>query len=348
MDWDYGFKTKIKNFIYKGIHKFIVVPYGKLGQEMVKSLEEMEKIESIKIYDNYKEGFEKISSIETVRTDEIVLLSLLNSKQEVEDELYRYVSREKVVDLFPDYKIIADKLKSSPDKNHIFEFTYQNKKIKFDLPYVGNDLIENHIAWFHDFFEEELLYYIFFVWGDGKIRDYLKDKVVLDIGANIGNHTLYFSRICNAKLVYAFEPNKIVYDILNRNIEINNAGDIVKTFNGGVGRSKGCGNISFFDTQNMGRTQICEAEKGEIEIIAIDDFIFEEKVGLIKIDVEGMELDVIKGALSTIVKYKPCIMVEVWKESGNIEKLRDILEPLGYGEEQISDTDYLFFEREFE
>lgn len=343
MDWEYEFKTRIANYMHKGIKKFIVVPYGKLGKEVVENLKKIGGVEGIKIYDNYIDGYERVSEIKDVHDDEIVLLSLLKSKQQVESELYTVANKGKVVDLFPDYELISESIKKTLNNGHRFEFMYNGIKVMFELPYVGEDLIENHIAWFLNFFEEELLYYIFYVWKEGEIRNYLRDKIVLDIGANIGNHTIYFSKICGVNLIYAFEPNLIAFNILNRNIEINGIGDCVRAFNVGIGNRRCQGEVSFFDAQNIGRTQIVEKDKGKIDIFAIDDFNFERKIGLIKVDVEGMELDVIRGAVNLIRKEKPYIMLESWKGTGCIKDIREILQSIGYYEKQVSETDYLFF-----
>lgn len=343
MDWEYEFKTRIINYIHKGYKKFIVAPYGKLGKKVVDNLERIGGVESIKTYDNYKDGFQNIGEIKHIYEDEIVLLALSNSKQQVEEELYKNVEKEKVIDLFPDYGFISKHLRETFYKEHLFEFIYNGIEVKFELPHIGEDLIENHIAWFRNFFEEELLYYIFYVWEEGQIRSYLKDKAVLDIGANLGNHTVYFSKICGVKSVYAFEPNAVAFNMLNKNIEINDLVETVKAFNIGVGHKRSKGEITFFDSQNIGRTQIAEKEDGQIEILPIDDFDFGTKIGLIKIDVEGMEVDVIRGAVNTIQKDKPYIMLESWNTTENIKCIRDILQPIGYCEKQISETDYLFF-----
>ena len=344
MDWDYKFETMIKNFNYKGIYKFIVVPYGELGKEIVCKLKKSRgRVDNIKVYDNYKNNIEKINSIYKVNTNEIILLSLLNGKKQVIEELYGIVEKNKVVDMFPDYVYIASQLDKLTRENAIYSFLYEDKKMNFRLPYVGTDLIENHIAWFHTFFEEELLYYIFYTWKDKKIKRYVKDKIVLDVGANIGNHTIYFSKVCTAGLTYAFEPSDVVCEILKENIRINNMEYDVKVMNVAVGSKDGRGIVDFFNTNNMGCTKIREIKDGPIKVIAIDDLCFDKKVGFIKIDVEGMEMEVLQGALNTIKKDKPYITLETWGESNNIEKIRKMLIPIGYHEERISKTDFLFF-----
>lgn len=48
-----------------------------------------------------------------------------------------------------------------------------------------------------------------------------ENKIVVDIGANIGNHTVFFANVCKAKKVYSFEPQEKVFEILKKNVEIN-------------------------------------------------------------------------------------------------------------------------------
>ena len=144
-------------------------------------------------------------------------------------------------------------------------------------------------------------------------------RTVIDIGANVGNHSVFFSTVCGAKVI-AIEPNANNYALL----EMNSANrDIVPM----------CmliGNDGYYSTSednlaNMGTITYSKTDIGE-RAVPIDTLGFGD-VAFIKIDVEGMEYEVLLGALETIDKYKPAIMIEVEK---NGEEIRKLLRDFGY------------------
>lgn len=72
-----------------------------------------------------------------------------------------------------------------------------------------------------------------------------KDSVVADIGANISNHAIYFSKVVGMNSVYSFEPILDTYAILQRNVELNNISSIVEIEQLAVGASKGGVSVLF-------------------------------------------------------------------------------------------------------
>ena len=117
------------------------------------------------------------------------------------------------------------------------------------------------------------------------------DEVVYDIGAHIGGWTIPAAIV--GKHVYSFEPNKDCVQILNENILLNKLQDKVSVYN------TGCG----------GSVRPCYNDNNTTESIRLDEFLGPPP-DFIKIDVEGAELDVIKGAEEMIKKFKPRIFVE--------------------------------------
>lgn len=68
-----------------------------------------------------------------------------------------------------------------------------------------------------------------------------------------------------------------------------------------------------------------------------------DKVDFIKIDVEGFEKDVIDGALKTIDRTHPYIMLESWEDAGNINYIIEKLVGIGYRWKKFTKADYLFY-----
>ena len=90
-----------------------------------------------------------------------------------------------------------------------------------------NEYILSIIEKTNDFYEQNLL--------DNWVAKYAKEaKVIYDIGANIGNHTVYFAKKLNAEKIYSFEPMSINYKMLEKNIADNNIKN-VKAYNIALG-----------------------------------------------------------------------------------------------------------------
>jgi len=136
---------------------------------------------------------------------------------------------------------------------------------------------------------------------------------VMDVGANLGLYSLLISRAVGPSgKVYAFEPVPEIFARLKEHIALNNATNVIPVpialsdEKGTVKMSvAGCGS-SFF--------RHLSGEFVEVQVERLDDFVEREgieKVDAIKIDVEGAELRVIRGADKTIRRDKPILMVEI-------------------------------------
>ena len=137
----------------------------------------------------------------------------------------------------------------------------------------------------------------------------MSNSTIADIGANIGNHSIQFSK--QFKRVIAFEPNPRTYQILRSNsLGINN----IETHNHGCGTSTEVMTLSE-DFKNIGASSaVLDSAKDnsvEIQIVPFDEMSSEiDKLEAIKIDVEGMELSVLQGSQKIIDRFKPIICLE--------------------------------------
>ena len=163
-------------------------------------------------------------------------------------------------------------------------------------------------------------------------KPFLKpDSVVLDIGANFGSHTFHFATTCDEGRVYAFEPQKQLFYMLCGSIALQNRNNIVP-LNMAVGNSSCMIEVPQFDYRapnNFGGVGLQDGHKGEAIMCTKIDFMQLTKVDFMKIDVEGMELDVLRGAETTIKKCLPVISVEADRPEKTAE-VREFLESLGY------------------
>lgn len=157
-------------------------------------------------------------------------------------------------------------------------------------------------------------------------------QLVLDVGANIGVHTLCFSKLVGeGGAVYAFEPQRIVFQQLCANIALNSIMNTACLQNA-VGEAPGSLMVPVFDfreVDNYGGLGLGEWSKGEkVSVITIDSLKL-KRCHFIKADVEGMEVHVLKGARETIEHFKPLMYVENDREDKSKELIKYIAS-LGY------------------
>ena len=131
-----------------------------------------------------------------------------------------------------------------------------------------------------------------------------KGFTVVDVGSFVGDHTEYYAeRVGRTGSVYAFEPNPIALECLEFNMKIHPNVAVL-----GVGASDHEHTISLSPQTNTGATYAIEGD--EIKCITIDSLDLPE-CHFIKIDCEGMELSVLKGAENTVAKFRPTMLIEI-------------------------------------
>ena len=163
-----------------------------------------------------------------------------------------------------------------------------------------------------------------------------KGDTVLDIGANIGTHTLWFAnQVGNTGWVGAFEPQRLVFQALCANMALNSIQN-VDCRQLGVGSLRRLVKVPPLNPlveNNFGGLSIQDHMEGEdVAICPIDDMGL-VRCDFMKIDVEGMEPEVLQGGMNTIVKTRPIIYLELDRDE-NIKFVEIILEELKYKAER--------------
>lgn len=167
--------------------------------------------------------------------------------------------------------------------------------------------------------------------------------VIVDIGANIGFHSLYFAELVGEKgKVISFEPVPYNFSSLNNNIALNKFKNI-KTYNIALSDREEEFSIEA-DEQSKNPGSFNLFEKGGNTLIKCcigDEVLKNELINFIKIDVEGYESFVIAGLLKTIEKNSPILFFEFDINYHNKTALPnryifDLLEPLNYSFFEIS------------
>jgi FkbM family methyltransferase len=127
-------------------------------------------------------------------------------------------------------------------------------------------------------------------------------NIAVDIGANVGLWAKPLTKMFNH--VIAFEPLEQVYECLEKNV----AGLNIEIHKYALGSVNDVVEM-VYDSENTGGSFVSEVGTGDIVIKRMDDLDL-PKFGLLKIDCERHELEVLKGATETILKYKPIIVCE--------------------------------------
>lgn len=210
------------------------------------------------------------------------------------------------------------------------QFKWRHELISLAGP-SEKDWIYSTILKTRAFYESDLLEYI---------RYAMKGRrgCVLDVGANIGNHSVYFGKFVGARVI-SFEPNPSVLPYLVENLSRNKI--IHRVFGVGLGErdSRASITVPTNSENNIGAARLVEplgGNDGAIPVVTMDSIAEDIKsfangleVIAIKIDVEGMEPAVLRGGMSLLFEYKPDLFVEVIDRE-QMAVLKGILRPIGY------------------
>lgn len=159
-----------------------------------------------------------------------------------------------------------------------------------------------------------------------------KGDYFVDLGANLGWHTMFGAQVVGETgKVFAFEPIKIIYDLLESNVKLNNLQNVVAV-NSAVSNYTGIAQLAC-SSKNFGDNVVChgdtedklknwyghedhvEADRQTIDCTTLDDYIKANmidasKIKLIKMDIQGSEPHALEGMKELIKTYHPAIILE--------------------------------------
>lgn len=165
---------------------------------------------------------------------------------------------------------------------------------------------------------------------------------VFDVGAYVGIYSLVAARANPAARVIAFEPFPDNRERLHRNIELNGLADNVEIRSAAVGAESG--EAVFHHIEGPGLPSSAglsskvlegygEIKELKVAVETIDELLAAgeiESVDLMKLDTEGTEPEVIRGALGAIERFRPPIICEILEQTGVAAPVQELLTPLGY------------------
>ncbi len=170
---------------------------------------------------------------------------------------------------------------------------------------------------------------------DALVRELHEGATVFDIGANVGFVTLVAARLVGPSgRVVAFEPVPENVSAIKENLALNRVG-WVELHEAAVGREAGLARMIVSDVSAFSRLETVSVPTGareriDVRVISVDEFMRSPSApvpDLVKIDVEGAELEVIAGMRETIAQHRPVILCEV--HDCNVE-YAELMRSLGY------------------
>jgi FkbM family methyltransferase len=181
--------------------------------------------------------------------------------------------------------------------------TKGNVKATFFINNENDGIMKHHAS--GEFYESEEL---------DIICGYYSGKgTFVDIGANVGNHAIYISKAYDKPRITVFEPNPAAIPILRANLVLNGCTTVDTTHLGiGLGAAPGRLRGTTPDSNNLGGTIYTDDQFGDVVSTDGDAVLREETVEFIKLDVEGMETEILRGLRDTIDRCRPTLFVEVF------------------------------------
>jgi FkbM family methyltransferase len=206
----------------------------------------------------------------------------------------------------------------------LHKYSKKNISSHDQLAVFAFDHIAHHIN-IKGIYEKEHLEAAFsFLEKYSKLR---KGETAVDIGANIGNHSLFFSKYF--KKVISIEPDLNNFELLEINSRLKNN---IECLNIGISDQNYRAKFKK-DKLNRGASKLDKSGDCSIELRTLDSLNMVENIGLVKIDVEGHELEVIKGARQTLISKHPVLLFELNAKQLSkdyIDEFIHLLKGMGY------------------
>ena len=166
--------------------------------------------------------------------------------------------------------------------------------------------------------------------------EYSDGKDIIDAGAYIGDSALVFDRyFSKCRRIYAFEPDASSYALMEKTIAMNKKSNIIPVAMG-LGDSNSDGELT---SHGMG-SNLLDRRFGKepqndrtIRIVRLDDYVKQNDIvtGVIKTDLEGFEMHFLRGALETIKKDRPILVLSIYHSADDFFGIKPFIEDLDLG-----------------
>jgi FkbM family methyltransferase len=163
--------------------------------------------------------------------------------------------------------------------------------------------------------------------------------VVVDIGGNIGTHTMNLAKLVGLEgRVHVFEPQMKLYTELLMNMKLNHSSNVIP-YRVALGASERSAELVHPCSTNEGMGYIDDQGDETVVMRTLDSYCL-DNVSLIKINIEGYEIEALKGSLETIERNKPVLVVEIFGTDSREDRL-NFIRGLGYSVSHLEGNSFL-------
>ena len=198
------------------------------------------------------------------------------------------------------------------------------------------NFVERQIAFYDDFEDDQLAFLT------SEIKK-MGAETFLDIGANIGFYSVIIAQSRLVENIIAFEPDERNIAGFNANVSLNDLTGRIQLQQCAVSAQSGALNFKPGPDNSTGQSMITEDDAHSIPVsaVSIDEFldVSDHKIAM-KIDVEGHELDVLKGMGRTLCENDCLLQIEIYRE--NIPLVTELLSQFGYKLSHLIEHDHFF------
>lgn len=200
----------------------------------------------------------------------------------------------------------------------------ENKKFIEALP----DLRKKYLGDFDGMVPEVFYYHHGLKFLHNKELEYLKDKAFIDLGAFWGDSALVLSQYRPSK-IYSFEISPQAEEKYTKNLRMNHIETPVEFINKGVSNQKSTFRVSNARHQDSFSHTNSANDSSIVEIDTLDNLIpRDQKVGLIKMDIEGAEYDAVLGAKRIITRDNPILLITIYHTPKQFFELKPLIEQM--------------------
>lgn len=159
----------------------------------------------------------------------------------------------------------------------------------------------------------------------------IKNKDIIDVGGFIGDSALIFREFTTQK-IHTFEATSKNYELMQKTLQMNESSQIIPN-NLALGSAKGSMRINLAGSASSAVYSYGNGEYEDVNVITLDEYVRKNnlKIGFIKVDIEGGEMEFLHGALETIKTQRPAMIISIYHHAEQFFGIKPFIQSLNLG-----------------